>query len=525
MKRSLVFILLLLIAALPGCWIFFIDQPSTADVGDTIDLAVTMHYEMGSSGMDTTLWCAALPDDWSTASEVTFEFVSLSSMGLTYASGTGIDSPTDSAMLDSEYPVSTSGQLSEWNCYAIAPTDYSGEEGMVLKMQAQVGPAGAYTVYYAGFSRNGISGDILAKKTVVGGKAGMFDSWSLANGLAEGGKSLPPGLTYPPMILTAVAYENGTYVAVGSDVSGPGGSISFYSDDGKTWNIGGEFGTAQTQHVKYGNGMFIASEQGNLIWTSPDGDEWSSLDPGIDLESATYGEGLYVAVGGEGSLAWSDDGMAWTTTVIGDVGGTWTDVTYADGRFVVIGENLLEAAFLISPDGMSWTNTIIPGSEMTNDLGRIAYGMGKYWATGEYPVIYSSTDGSVWSTVALEDSIENAILGLAVGGDYVMVTGTRAVDNIFSSFIYTTKDGIEWSRWSPGTGEVLLGAVYADDRFTVVGGGLLIMTSDKVGGGKGGGGGCNTVPSSNAPFWPELIMMMTVLGIVVLWRYKSNNQS
>ena len=113
-----------------------------------------------------------------------------------------------------------------------------------------------------------------------------------------------------------IAYGNGKYVVIGWDF---GDEDSFrVSDDGEDWD-----------YYNYGN-VFYGS-----LW-------------GI-----TYGMGIFVAVGGSGSIYVSEDGINWR---IGNFDDRITlhDVIFANNAFIAVSSNLYEKRTIISEDGVNW---------------------------------------------------------------------------------------------------------------------------------------------------------------------------
>jgi hypothetical protein len=51
----------------------------------------------------------------------------------------------------------------------------------------------------------------------------------------------------------------------------------------------------------------------------------------------TYGNGLFVAVGEDGAILTSPDGVSWTRQTLG-TGNLLYDVTYGNGTFVAVGD-------------------------------------------------------------------------------------------------------------------------------------------------------------------------------------------
>jgi hypothetical protein len=103
--------------------------------------------------------------------------------------------------------------------------------------------------------------------------------------------------------------------------------------------------------VAYGNGLFVALG-GGVILTSPDGVSWRAQAlPNNSLNGATYGNGTFVVVGGysglwssagavgdNGTILTSRDGVSWTrrnSATFNPLNG----VAYGNGLFVVVGDD------------------------------------------------------------------------------------------------------------------------------------------------------------------------------------------
>jgi hypothetical protein len=210
--------------------------------------------------------------------------------------------------------------------------------------------------------------------------------------------------------LNGVTYGNGLFVAVS------GNAWFFESPDGTTWtgsslrnfprnNFGNtqDFFKGTYEDITYGNGLFVVvgGEEGifrdngiiltstgtNSIWTERvlQMDGYAIADSGVlkeILHGITYGNGLFVAVGRGGIVLTSPDGKTWTkrTTGTTDLFG----VTYGNGLFVVVGS---AGIFLTSPDGNTWTertfdNLILSKVEDTQSLYGVTYGNGLFVAVG-----------------------------------------------------------------------------------------------------------------------------------------------
>jgi len=83
---------------------------------------------------------------------------------------------------------------------------------------------------------------------------------------------------------------------------------------------------------------------GQSTWTSV------SSSTNKNLWGVTWADGLFVAVGDEGTVLTSSDGREWTQRPSGTTE-TLRGVSSADRRFVAVGTN---ATILLSSDGFSW---------------------------------------------------------------------------------------------------------------------------------------------------------------------------
>jgi len=127
-------------------------------------------------------------------------------------------------------------------------------------------------------------------------------------------------------------------------------------------------GTGREMHlyltaVAYGNGLFVAVG-GGVILTSPDGVSWRAQAlPNNSLNGATYGNGTFVVVGGysglwssAGVILTSPDGVSWTARASG-TGNYLFGVAYGNGLFVAVGPG---GTILTSLDGVNWTRQTPP---------------------------------------------------------------------------------------------------------------------------------------------------------------------
>lgn len=203
--------------------------------------------------------------------------------------------------------------------------------------------------------------------------------------------------------LAAVCYGGNKFLAVGT------GTI-LSSSDSSSWTSK-SIGSTNLVSVGYGNGVYVAfglwyDNRGGhpIALRSTDGDNWvPSSSPDFFLPSAiVYQLNLFVAVGGQGSIATSSDGLSWTGRSSG-VGDTFSGVAFGKGSFVAVGNQITT-----SPDGTNWT----VGTGGFGSANSLAYGdMGFVVpAVSSGPLINSiatSPDVITWTSHGLEGQLND----------------------------------------------------------------------------------------------------------------------
>ena len=163
------------------------------------------------------------------------------------------------------------------------------------------------------------------------------------------------------------------------------------------------FGTTDIQGVTYGDGLYVAGGNDGTLTTSPDGTTWTTRTSGFGttrIRGVTYGDGLYVAFGDNGDLTTSTDGTTWTTRTSGFGTTIILGVTYGDGLYVAVGSS---GTLTTSPDGTTWT-TRTSGFGTTNIYG-VTHGDGLYVAVGVSGKLTTSTDGTGYLSLELKTPV------------------------------------------------------------------------------------------------------------------------
>ena len=113
---------------------------------------------------------------------------------------------------------------------------------------------------------------------------------------------------------------------------------------------------------------YVAVGRNGTILTSTNGITWTSRTSGTtnSLFGVTYGKGLFLAVGVSGTILTSSDGITWTSRTSG-TSDLLEGITYGNSTFVTVG---IYGTLLTSSDGISWTSRT---SGTINDLYGVTY--------------------------------------------------------------------------------------------------------------------------------------------------------
>jgi lysophospholipase L1-like esterase len=192
-----------------------------------------------------------------------------------------------------------------------------------------------------------------------------------------------------------IGYGNNQFVTVGG---GYGGAIS-KSANGNTWTASNIGNIAYPQNmwliaVAYGNGSFVAVGSSGQILTSADGIAWTaaSYTAAAWLTSVIYANNQFVAVGQNpynqnAIIATSTNGTDWVQRSSGTTNGLWS-VAYGNNQYIAVGAN---GTILASTDGISWTKK---SSGTTKYLSSITYGNSQF-VVGGYGIILTINGGAV----------------------------------------------------------------------------------------------------------------------------------
>jgi hypothetical protein len=228
-----------------------------------------------------------------------------------------------------------------------------------------------------------------------------------------------------------------------------------------------------TRLVAVGNSAAVFAGDYNYASTSPPGvTAWlppTTFPPGFtsNLSSVTH-SGQLVALGRDGSILTSSDGLAWTlapsSNFVPSTG--MNGIFFAAPFYVVVGDG---GKIFTSTDLATW---IQPASNTIQDLYSVTFLNGRFIVTGANGTLLTSADAATWSAPVSHtlSALRGAAFGTFSGGPQYVVVGDAGT-------VVTSSDATIWNPIAPPLAANLTGVVFGS-RFVAVGQGGAAAYSD-----------------------------------------------
>lgn len=245
-----------------------------------------------------------------------------------------------------------------------------------------------------------------------------------------------------------IVYAYNMFIAVGSDGV-------FTSTNGTTWT---NRKSALLKAIRFVNNKLVAVGPSSII-TSEDGITWSNAIelPNIGSESIAYGANKYVIAGTSG-IAYSSNGIDWTQLTIPGARNIFYDITYGNGLFIAVG---IDGYIVTSSDGINWNVT----QQGTDAWNRISFLNGVFIALNKNIII--SEDGINWSIQPLNNA-NYSYKGVTTNDDLFVVVGDNNLTTSCTTYELPNTDWKEILTPS-GLADFFVMTVDGMDNLTVVG--------------------------------------------------------
>ncbi len=243
-----------------------------------------------------------------------------------------------------------------------------------------------------------------------------------------------------PFGAAGLALGQGRLVVSGNKM--PFEAVVQVSENGQDWNPtpAPRLGT-----LCFGNNRFVAASlvaSARVYW-SENGTSWSEVtfsETAAQVTEVFFIGGRFVAIGMNGTIAISNDGVSW---VLQSLGSERIHAVATDGsRWVGVGE---AGRIFHSVDGLTW-NTV--SSPTVSTINGVAFGAGKFLAVTDDGQALVSSDGASWTMVASE--MVDGWLMAPAGRSLTCVNGRFfAASASPTGPTYISDDGILWRPGPP----------------------------------------------------------------------------
>lgn len=175
------------------------------------------------------------------------------------------------------------------------------------------------------------------------------------------------------------------------------------------------------------------------------------------FDTACNDKNNYVAVGKNGRIIVSSDGMSWENVYSG-VNQYLLGVICNDKKFITVGYN---GVILVSGDGKGWGKIDSPVGCRLSDVSWGQYG---FVAVGDSGTIITSIEGADWKTVS--SGTTNNLRGVTWDGTHYIAVGDKGT-------ILISKDGCSWEKQTSGIDSYLFSVIWDGKELVAVGNTIL----------------------------------------------------
>lgn len=283
---------------------------------------------------------------------------------------------------------------------------------------------------------------------------------------------------------SATVYQGSSALASSSTLSASGiiaqpvvavssaGKIASSPDDNTWTQRTTSFGTSdQIESVTFGNGLFLTGGSAGKLATSSDGTTWTQVattnfSSSGTIYCVTYGGSKFLAAGSSGQMVTSPDATTWTSQSVTAFGtNSITSVAYGNSLYLAGGQT---GVLVTSPDAITWTQRTVP---LTGTIYTIAYGNSLYVAGGSNGQLATSTDGVTWTLRSTPLISTDIVLS-------VCYAAGQWVAGVSGGKLLTSPDGVTWTSQNSGfSGDDVDAVIYANSLWVISGSSGKISTS------------------------------------------------
>ncbi|MEX2281797.1 MAG: hypothetical protein WEE89_04895 [Gemmatimonadota bacterium] len=206
----------------------------------------------------------------------------------------------------------------------------------------------------------------------------------------------------------------------------------------------------QINTATFGAGLYVTGGAAGKIFTSPTRVTWTSRTSGFGSDPVRrirYLGAQFIAVGDNAKLSTSPDGITWTARTSSFAAGEPIyGVTFNGSVYVAVGgDGTNGIKIATSSDGITWNQQTVPTGWTTNYATSVAFGNSVFVVVGINGKLATSADGTSWTAQTNLESAGVNLYGLLFDGTKFLV-GTQGLVGNADGRIHTSLNGITWTR-------------------------------------------------------------------------------
>ena len=245
------------------------------------------------------------------------------------------------------------------------------------------------------------------------------------------------------------------------------------ADGGATW-ANSSIASGIVNSIMYDGSKFITGYQGNTLFTSTTGTNWTSTQiSGVPtsglITNLTYGSNStnkYLFINGANACVSPNGNTGWDYGTIesgfNTAGATFKGAIYDGAKYVVIGKTGSNVRVGSSTEGTSWTMNTVDTSGLPYG---IAFNGTRYVIVGinsiNRLIVWTSTNLSTWTVATTPDM--GTSLFTVVG---YSETTSRFFAGSTNGRIITSRDGLSWVESSPSVARQKIEVISGDYTFS-----------------------------------------------------------
>ncbi|MEI2725481.1 MAG: immunoglobulin domain-containing protein [Verrucomicrobiota bacterium] len=224
--------------------------------------------------------------------------------------------------------------------------------------------------------------------------------------------------------------------------------------------------------VAFGQGLFVAVGNNGMIETSVDGIAWKRRDSPTNatFNAITYGAGRFAAVGVGGAVVTSTNGINWEDRSFNNGSGTLSGIAYGNDRFVLVGFAVGgNGVVRYSTNGTDWVSSSGP-----SQMVAITFGNGRFVAVGNNFNINVSANGQTWTS--RPQSLTSTGFGIGYGGGRFVAVGTRG-SFADGATVLSSTDTTNWVAEVANSTYDLRGVASGNGQLVMVGDNGIVLSA------------------------------------------------